>query len=237
MIYIIADVSEFNYPNFKYSGCILVCQLRKNDSMSEWRKEKNISFKVDLSDQDIFDAMKEIPGYLDITPGDFKELFKVAYRHAMSRIMHSVKAKDIMTEAVIPVDKEDPVKKVADRMARNAISGVPVIGKDKKVVGVISEKDFLERMGAKNSKTFMGVVAECLKGKGCVAVSVRPQKAMDIMTSPAVTVNEDTTVNEIANIFTEKNINRVPVVNQDGLLTGIVSRADIVRASVITEQL
>ena len=77
----------------------------------------------------------------------------------------------------------------------------------------------------------MGVIAECLRGKGCVAVSIREQSARDIMTSPAITVSEETAVNEIAGIFTGKNINRVPVVNPDGVLTGIVSRADIVRAS------
>lgn len=121
-------------------------------------------------------------------------------------------------------------------MARNAISGIPVVIKDRKVVGVISEKDFLSRMGGKSAKSFMGVIAECLKGKGCVAVSIREQCARDIMTSPAITVSEATSVNEIAGIFTEKNINRVPVINPDGVLTGIVSRADIVRASIIKER-
>jgi CBS domain-containing protein len=141
-----------------------------------------------------------------------------------------------MTRDVISVEKDVSLKRVAELMARNAISGIPVVKKDKKVVGVISEKDFLSRMGAKSSKSFMGVVAECLKGKGCVAVSIREQSARDIMTSPAITVIEETTVNEIAGIFTEKNINRVPVINPDGVLTGIVSRADIIRASLITPE-
>jgi CBS domain-containing membrane protein len=188
---------------------------------------------IEISDKDVLEAMKDIPGYLDITPGDFRELYKFAYKHALSRITSSVKAKDIMTREVISVEKDVSLKRVAELMARNVISGVPVVKKDKKVVGVISEKDFLSRMGAKKSKTFMGVMAECLKGKGCIAVSIREQSARDIMTSPAVTVSEETTVNEIANIFVEKSINRVPVVNGDGYLTGIVSRADIVRASLI----
>ena len=117
-------------------------------------------------------------------------------------------------------------------MARSGISGLPVIGRDDQVAGIISEKDFLSRMGTGKGTTFMGVVAECLKGKGCVAVSVRPQKAKDIMSSPAITVNEESTAGEIARLFTEKGINRVPVVDGKGRLTGIVSRADIVRASL-----
>ena len=50
-----------------------------------------------MSDEDILDAMKSIPGYLDITPGDFKEIFRYAYRQAIERIAKSHVAKDVMT--------------------------------------------------------------------------------------------------------------------------------------------
>jgi CBS domain-containing protein len=80
----------------------------------------------------------------------------------------------------------------------------------------------------------MAFVAECLQGKGCAAMPIRLQKAEDIMTSPAITVVENATVFEISNIFFQKNINRVPVTEGEGKLLGIVSRADIVRASMIT---
>ena len=87
-------------------------------------------------------------------------------------------------------------------------------------------------MGAEDTKSFMGVVARCLGEKGCVAMPIRAKKALDIMTSPAITVHKDTSVREIASIFTEKNINRVPVVDKQGTLAGIVSRAEIVHACV-----
>ena len=183
---------------------------------------------VDISDDDIYDAMKEIPGYLDITPGDFKEVFRFAYQHAVERLS-SVKAGDVMVTEVVSVTRKTPLDQVATVMARHSISGVPVVEEGERVVGVISEKDFLTRMGEQDTETFMGVVAECLKGLGCVAVSIRGQNAEDIMTSPAVTVNEETSIREIANLLTEKNINRVPVINRKGHLVGIISRADIVR--------
>jgi CBS-domain-containing membrane protein len=183
---------------------------------------------VDISDDDIYDAMKEIPGYLDITPGDFKEVFRFAYQHAVERLS-SVKAGDVMVTEVVSVTRKTPLDQVAAVMARHGISGVPVVEEGERVVGVISEKDFLTRMGEQDTETFMGVVAECLKGLGCVAVSIRGQNAEDIMSSPAVTVNEETSIMEIANILTGKNINRVPVINRKGHLVGIISRADIVR--------
>jgi CBS domain-containing protein len=134
-----------------------------------------------------------------------------------------------MVTEVVSVTRKTPLDQVAEVMARRGISGVPVVEEGERVVGVISEKDFLTRMGEEDSETFMGVVAECLKGLGCVAVPIRGQNAEDIMTSPAVTVDEETSIMEIAHILTKKNINRVPVLNGKGQLVGIISRADIVR--------
>jgi CBS-domain-containing membrane protein len=186
---------------------------------------------MDISDDDILKAMRNISGYLDITPGDFKEIYRFVYKHALERLRHSVKAKDVMTKNVISVEENTSLEEVAKILNRYVISGVPVIDDDKRVVGVISEKDFLFHMGAKEKRTFMGVVAHCLKSKGCVAISMRKQKTKDIMTSPAVTVDENVSVSEIANIFIEKNINRTPVVGSRQKLVGIVTRTDIVRSS------
>ena len=193
------------------------------------------SCPMDISDDDILKAMKDISGYLDITPGDFKEIYRIAYKHAVERFTYSITAEDIMTREVVFVKKDTSLEKVAEIMDRHEISGVPVVGADQSVVGVISEKDFLFHMGAKNEKSFMGVVLHCLKESGCIAISMRKQKAADIMTSPAVTVSEHTPVAEIANIFTEKNINRTPVADRNNKLLGIVTRADIVRSSCAIE--
>ena len=56
---------------------------------------------VQISDDDIFSAMREISGYIDITPSDFKELYLKAYQHALSRLTRSVKVGEIMTERVV----------------------------------------------------------------------------------------------------------------------------------------
>jgi CBS domain-containing membrane protein len=195
------------------------------------------TYPMDISDNDIIKAMKNISGYLDITPGDFKEIYRFAYRHAVERLRQSVRAKDVMTKDVVFVRKDASLEEVADRLNLHLISGVPVIDDDKRVVGVISEKDFLFQMGAQEKGTFMGIVAHCLKSKGCVAITMRKQKAEDIMTSPAITVGENRPIFEIANTFTEKNINRTPVVDQNNKLVGIVTRTDIVRSSCAIENL
>jgi len=186
---------------------------------------------MELSEDDIIKAMKDMKGYLDITPGDFREIYQFAYKHAIERFNQSITAKNVMTRDVISVNTETPLVDVADVLNNHLITGVPVIDGGSKVVGIISEKDFIFQMGMEKERTFMAVVARCLKGTGCIAVSMRRQKAKDIMTSPALTVSENTPVSDIATIFTKKKINRAPVTADEKRLIGIVTRTDIVRSS------
>ena len=184
----------------------------------------------DISDDDVLEAMKAIPGYLDITPGDFKVLYQKAFRLAIERLSGSVKARDMMTTPVVTAEKNTPSEEVARMMAQHNITGVPVVDK-KRVVGIITEKDFLFHLGNKSKTSFMDIIAHCLENKGCLAISMRRQKAEDLMSSPAITVYEDLPVAELADILTEKRINRVPVTDREGRLLGIVARTDIVQAS------
>lgn len=183
---------------------------------------------VDLADEDIFAAMKRMQGYIDITPADFKEIYRFAFNHAVDRIARSVTAKDVMTQNVVAVTADTPLTETAEKMAANNISGVPVIDPDRQIVGVISEKDFLHRMGAQTTTSFMAVISDCLKNKGCVALPIRGKVAGDIMSAPAVTVDPKRPLSEISALFSEKQINRVPVTDDQGRLIGIVTRGDIV---------
>lgn len=190
---------------------------------------------VNISDGDIFEAMRDISGYLDITPGDFKEVYIKAYQHAISRLTRSVKAADVMTREVAFVSEGTPLTEVAELMALRKISGLPVADDAGRVAGVISEKDFLTVMGSGQADTFMAVVAQCLLGKGCLAAPYRAKLARDIMASPAVTLTAETPILEVAAVLSEKKINRVPIVDADGLIIGIVSRADVLRSCFFSE--
>ncbi len=200
----------------------------------EQSQETRIPIQLELSDEDIYDAMKQISGYLDITPGDFKEIYGLAFQHAINRFTRAVEAKDVMNRDVVYVTPGTLLKEVAETMGRHGISGVPVVDEDQKVVGIISEKDFLSHMGVQKNITFMSLVAECLIGSGCMAVDIRGKSAADIMTSPAITVYEDTSIMEVDNRMRNHRINRVPVLNQMDKLSGIVTRTDLLPSSCIT---
>jgi CBS domain-containing protein len=181
----------------------------------------------EISDDDIFAAMKEIPGYLDITPGDFKEVYVLAYRHAQERLWRQVTAREIMTRDVAWVRVDTPLAEVAALMAQRGVSGVPVLDGSDRVVGVISEKDFLRSMSGGEITSFMGLVAARLGEGGCQGQSLGGRQAADLMSAPAVTIAEDTPALEIIKLFQEKSINRAPVLDGQGRLSGLVSRGDL----------
>jgi len=193
-------------------------------------KNLDLPGSIDLTETDVLEAMKEIQGYLDITPRDFKEIYNLAYRQARSRLFREITAKTIMTRDVIVVSEDTPLAEVAAVMGEHGISGLPVVNQSGQATGIISEKDFLTQMGVTGSKNFMTLVANCLATKGCVALPIKKQLAKDIMSSPPLTVTGDTTINEIIAHFKSRNINRVPVVDADGKVLGIVTRGDLLLA-------
>ncbi|MCA1960184.1 MAG: CBS domain-containing protein [Desulfomonile sp.] len=188
---------------------------------------------VDISDDDIYEAMREIPGYLDITPGDFKEVYLSAYRHAVLRLTRSVRVAEVMTKTVVSVTRKMPINLVAELMAEKKVSGIPVLENDGTVAGIISERDFMVTMGVGGAGTFMEVIATCLRGGSCLTAPLSERLAEDIMTSPPVTVKPETTLLEAANIMATRGINRLPVVDDMGHMVGIASRADVVRSSLV----
>jgi len=196
------------------------------------RSNEDFAQRFQVSEDDIYEAMKEIPGYLDITPGDLKEIYLHAYRHALERIKRSVAARDFMILKVFSVFRETPLGDVADLMARNGISGLPVIDGDEHVLGVLSEKDFSLNMDDRGSNNLMRLISDCIRNRGCAAMTIRGKTAGDIMTTPAITAREDAVLGEIAALLSGNKINRIPVVDENDRLTGIVSRADIVRISI-----
>lgn len=183
---------------------------------------------VEISDQDVLKAMKSMDGYIDITPGDFREVYRVAYGIAMDRLLNALIAIDVMTKPVIVVSQDMDLVDTAVLLDEKKISGAPVVDRAGHIVGVISERDFFKNMGAAQGRSFMGVIASCLKNKGCVAVPMRNQKAGDIMTSPAITGHEGMPVSEISSLLTRKGFNRIPIVDDSRKPVGIVTRADLV---------
>lgn len=183
-----------------------------------------------LSDEDVYEAMKKIPGYLDISAGDFKELYLLAYEHAESRLYNSLRVAQIMTRRVITVLPTTPLAEAAARMARHHITGLPVVQEDGTVVGILSEQDFFRNMGDGSQTSCLALIADSLATGGCPALCIRGKTAGEIMTTPVVTVSENVLLHEVGKLMREKGINRVPVTDNAKRLLGILTRSDLMHA-------
>ncbi len=188
--------------------------------------------RIGLTDADIVEAMKSFSSYVDITPGDFKELYCLAYRHAAERFARSITARDIMVTEVICVGPDDPLVHAVETMSRSRVSGVPVVNGDRRVLGVISEKDILYQLLGETTDNFMAFLARCLRSGDCCEVKVQGLTAREVMTSPAVTVREEATLVHLAELLTARQINRLPVTDAVGRMVGIITRSDIVNATL-----
>jgi CBS-domain-containing membrane protein len=183
-----------------------------------------------FSDEDIYEAMKKIPGYLDISVGDFKELYLLAYQHAETRLHNRMHAADAMTRKVVSIAPATPLAEAAALMAKHHITGLPVIQEDQTVVGILSEQDFFRNMGDGRQTSCMALVADSLASGSCPAVTIRRRTAEEIMTTPVITVSEGTPLSEVGKLMWEKGISRVPVTDNRQRLLGILTRSDIMHA-------
>jgi CBS domain-containing protein len=152
--------------------------------------------------------------------------------------MFTMLVRDMMTTTVVTATPETPLKEVARRMVERAVSGIPVVEADGRVIGVVSEADFLvKERGAEaiHRRPLAWLFGESRATRHAIE-KVEAVVARDAMTSPAITIAADRSVRDAADLMIERRVNRLPVVDEAGGLVGIVTRADIVRAFVRPDQ-
>ena len=142
-------------------------------------------------------------------------------------------AKDIMTKEVITIKPEATVKELAKLLTDNKISGVPVVDEDGNIAGIVTENDLISRNKRLHIPTVLRLFdAYFVLGSGKVEEEMKKMAASrvdGICTKEVISISEDTTLQEIATIMSEKNIHLLPVLKNKSVI-GIVGKADIVRA-------
>ena len=120
--------------------------------------------------------------------------------------------KDIMTTGVVTVRPDTPHQTVAAMLRQHRVSGFPVADDDGKVVGVVTETDLVALVAGRRHRGHR---------------AAEQATAGDLMSHPAVTVGPDDPVKTAALLMRKRRLQRLPVVNRDGELVGIVSRSDV----------
>ncbi|WP_371600790.1 CBS domain-containing protein [Streptomyces sp. NBC_00564] len=142
------------------------------------------------------------------------------------------KVGSVMTTEVVRAEYGTPFKEVARLLAGHRISGLPVVDDDEKVVGVISETDLLVRQ-AETPDPYAPRrrlrLAALTRGARKQAAKAKARTAGRLMTEPPVTVHADDTIVEAARTMAQHRVERLPVLDEEERLVGIVTRRDLLQ--------
>ncbi|MEK7308669.1 MAG: CBS domain-containing protein [Nitrospirota bacterium] len=146
-----------------------------------------------------------------------------------------LKVKDIMTKDVITVTNETTVEELARLLIKNKISGAPVVDDSGNLTGIVTENDLISQNKRLHIPTVIRLFDSfILFGSGRMEDEIRKMAAVTvggICTKKVISVTEESSLEEVATLMSEKNIHLLPVV-RDRAVVGIIGKADVVNAMI-----
>ena len=146
------------------------------------------------------------------------------------------KASDIMSRKVVTVTPETTVKELARLFSFHQISGVPVVNDSGKLVSVVTESDLIDQTKKVHIPTVVTILDSVFYLENPDKMEQEMKKIAgylvgDICSAKLITVVEETPLDEIATIMSEKNIHTLPVMSNDTLV-GVIGKKDIIRTLI-----
>ncbi|TCU05370.1 CBS domain-containing protein [Rhizobium sullae] len=143
--------------------------------------------------------------------------------------------KDVMITKVVGVSPDNSVRRAAEVMLTNRISGVPVIDDAGCLVGIISEGDLLRRTElGRGAIAELGTSVLTAEEQATAYVKSNAWRVADVMSRAPVVVEEDASLGRVSGLMQKHGIKRIPVM-REGVLVGIISRADLLRVIVTAD--
>ena len=135
------------------------------------------------------------------------------------------RVRDLMTPAPKKVNLDTPLDEVARLLLSSTFTGLPVVDAEKRPVGVISQGDLIYKAGMPMR---LGLLAESDQERvSPVLAGSGAEQGQEVMTRPAVTIEQDKLATEAVNLMLKKQVKRLPVVDAEGKLVGVLSRVDV----------
>jgi CBS-domain-containing membrane protein len=141
---------------------------------------------------------------------------------------------DVMTRRVATVTEETTYKQIVETLTKNGVSAVPVVDLDQHVIGVVSEADLLHKVDIAGLEPHGWPLER--KRTRIAREKANADFAGDLMTVPPITVTESDSVAVAARLMDTEQVKRLPVVDSEGRLVGIVSRSDLLRPYLRTDE-
>jgi CBS domain-containing membrane protein len=167
-------------------------------------RDRAPSERIGMHTEDIARAMARLDQGLDILPADVIALVRDAELHALDRQLGQLRVGTLMARDVLTVLPTETIYRVRLIMNQHHVKAVPVVDAERHVVGIVTVYDLFNLNLA----------------------NVDP--AAKVMSSPVVTIRTDAPVAELVSLMSDRGLRHVPVVDQDGVLAGIVTRSELI---------
>jgi CBS domain-containing protein len=157
----------------------------------------------------------------------------VTYTHrALPDLPTDRPVRDIMTPDPLAVQLETPVTKIVELLLKESFKAVPVIDPERHVIGIISDGDLIERGGMPLRLSVGQVLDEATLREHLQPIRATGQVARDIMTPSPICLDARTPIDRAARRMVQTNLKRLPVIDEQGKLIGMLSRVDVLHVLV-----
>ena len=181
----------------------------------------------ELTEDDIAEAMRDIPGYLDISPQDFRELYRASATHALARLAGNPMARSLMRTGAPALEPHQYLPQVVAQMVNHSVKSAAVVDRTNKVVGILTETDVLHQLKVSSALALLVRLSQDPEAIQHCCSGVRVDA---VMTSPAQTLSADATLREMAAAFHRHGGRSMPVVDTAGRLLGMLARKDLIHS-------
>ncbi|NBC15451.1 MAG: CBS domain-containing protein [Gammaproteobacteria bacterium] len=183
---------------------------------------------LELDDEDVLDAMRQIPGYLDISTEDFRTIYRLAHAHARQRLLRGLRAADLMLVGIRPLAPDWSLHDAAEYLVQQGLKALPVTVADGTVTGILTETDFLGCFGA---GSYLELVLRLDAASPEDLARCRGMRVDQAMSAPAVCVGERARAPELLAAFRRHPGRSMPVISDEGRLRGLLLRKDLLHAA------
>lgn len=183
-----------------------------------------------FTSEDLSEVLKEYNQVVDVSRKDLESLLKQTEMHAYRRRSGEISCADIMSKDVVCVEFGTELEEAWKLLRKHKIKALPVIDRSKRVIGIITQIDFMKNANLEVYEGFEVKLRHFIRRTASV-YSDKPEVVGQIMTSPAVTANMNKHIIELIPLMTLPHVHHhIPVIDQNRKIVGIVTQSDLVSA-------
>jgi len=183
-----------------------------------------------LQENDFAMALQEMSTYIDVSVNDLMQLHQKAEKYARQRKKEGRSVESLMAKPVKTVSPDDTLSDAAHILVTSKISGLPVVDGENKLVGIITEADFLRALGVPSHHPSHSVW-QTLENMFHQSIQVQEPEGnvADLMTTDVVTITPQETLHQVLDLMKQHQVKRVIVCDEAQQVVGMITRSDLVR--------